>query len=207
MGLKADDPRSPYLQIAEDLREQIRTGRLTPGDRIAPSRELEKYYEVARMTVQHALDLLKAEDLIFSNQGRGTFVRSDINPAEIHPPAGAPDQSSTYRRLSAHIERIEGSVRELEERVRQIEGERLAEKASRPIRSARALSLASNSSISAAVMPPPASAGSPWPTCSSTPAPSRCSFRIMRSTQPSIHTDHHRTFEASMPHVCCIPDR
>jgi DNA-binding GntR family transcriptional regulator len=42
-------PVPPYLQIAEEIRRQIRTGELAPGSRITEA-EIVETYEVARST-------------------------------------------------------------------------------------------------------------------------------------------------------------
>jgi GntR family transcriptional regulator len=71
-------PQSPeplYLQLAGELRERIRRGELAPGDRLPPERDLVETYGVSRETVRQGLDVLKAEALIGSGPGRGTFVR------------------------------------------------------------------------------------------------------------------------------------
>ncbi len=69
-----NDPRPPYVQIADDLRSAITGGTLKPGDRIGSGRELAKRYGVAPMTVTNAISALRDEGLLTSWQGRGVFV-------------------------------------------------------------------------------------------------------------------------------------
>lgn len=64
-----------HLQLADELRGQIRRGELKPGDRIPPERTLVETYGTSRTTVSAALAVLKAEALVSSGPGRGTFVR------------------------------------------------------------------------------------------------------------------------------------
>ncbi|MFE5868308.1 GntR family transcriptional regulator [Streptomyces roseifaciens] len=71
-----DDPRPPYMQAAEVLRKEIQAGRLKPGDKLPSARDLQERYNLASSTVQNALRLLKSEGLIYSVQGRGSFVRN-----------------------------------------------------------------------------------------------------------------------------------
>lgn len=75
--LKAyDRSRVPlYVQVASVLRQRIESGRWAPGQKIATLVELEQEFEVARVTVRHAIDLLCEEGLLVTRQGRGTFVR------------------------------------------------------------------------------------------------------------------------------------
>jgi DNA-binding transcriptional regulator YhcF (GntR family) len=71
-----DDPRSPYHQIADDLRQAIARGDLKPSTRMKSSRELAAEYGVAAMTVHQAIRVLRDEGLVDSYQGRGVFVRA-----------------------------------------------------------------------------------------------------------------------------------
>ncbi|MEU5833216.1 GntR family transcriptional regulator [Streptomyces diacarni] len=64
-----------YEQIADDLREAIRAGELSPGDRLATEAELSKKYRKTLPTVRQALSLLQTEGLIEKRHGRGSFVR------------------------------------------------------------------------------------------------------------------------------------
>jgi DNA-binding GntR family transcriptional regulator len=76
MNLPLDeDGRAPYLQTAEALRRDISAGRLRPGDKLPSSRELQQRYQIASATVQNALRVLRDEGLVYSVQGKGTFVR------------------------------------------------------------------------------------------------------------------------------------
>ena len=63
-----------YIQIAEGLLDRIRSGRLVPGERLQPERELSEALGVNRRTVREALRMLEAEGLIERKQGIGTFV-------------------------------------------------------------------------------------------------------------------------------------
>ncbi len=75
MSLDPDDPRPPYIQIANAVRAAILTRTFAPGEQLPSGSELAKRYGVARMTVQQALRLLREEGLIVSRQGSGVFVR------------------------------------------------------------------------------------------------------------------------------------
>jgi DNA-binding transcriptional regulator YhcF (GntR family) len=75
MNLDPDDPRPPYVQVANAVRAAILTKAFKPGEKIPSGTELAKQYGVARMTVQQALRVLKDEGLIQSRQGSGVYVR------------------------------------------------------------------------------------------------------------------------------------
>src|SRR5689334_2439790 len=68
--------RPAFKQIADDIRRQIESGALSPGDRVPSEAQLISAYGVARMTVRQALSVLKAEGLLLAEHGRGVFVRS-----------------------------------------------------------------------------------------------------------------------------------
>ncbi|WP_369211609.1 GntR family transcriptional regulator [Streptomyces flavofungini] len=64
-----------YEKIADELRTEIRAGRLGPGDRLPSEAELIRSSGRSGPTVQQALRVLQAEGLIEKQHGRGTFVR------------------------------------------------------------------------------------------------------------------------------------
>jgi GntR family transcriptional regulator len=66
-----------YLQVAAVIRQRIETGHWRPGQKISTLEELEREFEVARVTVRQAVDLLRREGLLYCQQGRGTFVSGE----------------------------------------------------------------------------------------------------------------------------------
>ncbi len=77
-----NDPRRPYVQVADALRTAIREGTLPAGTRLPSGRELAAEYGVALMTVQRAIDVLRSEGLVRSHQGSGVFVRAGADTSE-----------------------------------------------------------------------------------------------------------------------------
>lgn len=67
-------PLPKHYQLSEILRRKISAGELQPGDRLPGENELCEQYAVSRGTVRKSLDTLVHEGLIFTEQGRGTFV-------------------------------------------------------------------------------------------------------------------------------------
>jgi len=55
--------RALYLQIADQLREQVVTGKLAPGSRLPSEHSLMAAYDASRDTVRKAIGVLKAEDM------------------------------------------------------------------------------------------------------------------------------------------------
>ena len=68
-------PEYLYLQLAELLREQIRSGKMPPRSRVPSLVDLAARYELAEMTVRKALRILIDEGLIETKPGRGTYVK------------------------------------------------------------------------------------------------------------------------------------
>jgi GntR family transcriptional regulator len=69
-----------YRQIAEDLRTQIESGRLEPGQQLQTELELRERYGASRNTVRDAIKWLSALGLVETKAGQGTFVIRKIIP-------------------------------------------------------------------------------------------------------------------------------
>lgn len=67
-----------YLQVADALRRRIEEGEWKAGEKILTLEQLEEEFQVARVTVRQAVDVLQVEGLVDRRQGKGTFVSSDI---------------------------------------------------------------------------------------------------------------------------------
>jgi GntR family transcriptional regulator len=65
-----------YAQIVSEIEQAIADGRLGPGDRLPPERELAVEHGVSRMTVRQALQTLESRGLLRRSIGRsgGSFV-------------------------------------------------------------------------------------------------------------------------------------
>jgi DNA-binding GntR family transcriptional regulator len=69
----AMEPQFPYREVADDLRDKIKSAELA---RQLPSRaKLAEEYGYAEMTIDRAIKLLKEEGLVYGIAGLGTFVR------------------------------------------------------------------------------------------------------------------------------------
>src|SRR5580658_7255159 len=69
-----------YRQIAEDLREQIESGGLQPGQQLRTEIELREHYGASRNTVRDAIKWLTTLGLVETRPGQGTFVVQKIDP-------------------------------------------------------------------------------------------------------------------------------
>ena len=77
--------------IYRQLFDAIVDGRLRPGERLPPTRELAERLAVARNTVTVAYERLAAEGVIVGHVGAGTFVSADARSPNLSrsAPAGA----------------------------------------------------------------------------------------------------------------------
>src|SRR5579872_6316410 len=66
-----------YVKIAETLRTEMSS--LGPNTALPTEHQLAKRFDVSRVTVRHALDLLQRSGLITRQRGRGTTT----NPPKI----------------------------------------------------------------------------------------------------------------------------
>lgn len=73
-------PEPIYRSIAEDLRRQIETGELRPGQQLQTEIELRDHYSASRNTIRDAIKLLVTRGLVETRPGQGTFVVERIVP-------------------------------------------------------------------------------------------------------------------------------
>jgi GntR family transcriptional regulator/MocR family aminotransferase len=82
LSLPVEDSQAPlFARIARALSDEIRRGRLKPGDALPGSRALAETLGVHRNTVLHAYGELEAEGWIASERARGTFVSPSLPPS------------------------------------------------------------------------------------------------------------------------------
>ncbi|HHY48038.1 MAG TPA: FadR family transcriptional regulator [Firmicutes bacterium] len=67
--------RRIYVEIVEQIRRSIAEGRLRPGDRLPPERELATQFGVGRPAVREALSALEMMGIIAIQPGQGAYVR------------------------------------------------------------------------------------------------------------------------------------
>lgn len=66
-----------YIALADTLKTDILEGRLAPGTKLPPQRELADYLDIHLSTITRAFKLCEQRGLICSVVGRGTFITSD----------------------------------------------------------------------------------------------------------------------------------
>lgn len=67
---------SKYGKILLEIEDQIRHGTLRPGDMLPTEKQYMAQYGVSRTTIQRAMNILVAHELVERIPGRGSFVKS-----------------------------------------------------------------------------------------------------------------------------------
>lgn len=112
-----------YVQIAEDLRQQIESGALERGGQLPTELELRARHNASRNTVRDAIKRLISQGLVETRPGQGTFVTTKVDPfvtvLTVNPRSGAAvDEMAAYlsevsakkRKPSATAPRVEVQV-------------------------------------------------------------------------------------------------
>lgn len=77
MTISRNNPLAMYLQIANKLKQEIFSKKYKPGEKIGTQRELEERFNVSKITVRKAIEVLQNEGLVMTSHGRGTFVKPE----------------------------------------------------------------------------------------------------------------------------------
>lgn len=86
-----------YEQLKQAIKKGIQTGEYPPGGRMPSEAELEKLYDVSRITVRRAVKELCEEEILERKQGKGTFVLDSAR--------------KTYNQLTRNVGGFHDSVR------------------------------------------------------------------------------------------------
>lgn len=101
MTIDRNADRAVYRQLADLLRQLIRSGNSSPGTILPSENQLIRDYGVGRVTVRNALALLRSEGLVTTRRGFGTQVRGAPSRTVVNVTAG--DQISA--RMPLDLER------------------------------------------------------------------------------------------------------
>jgi len=67
-----------YIDLARELMREIAHQRLEIGDRLGTEQELSDRYQLSRVTVRQALELLEREGYVSRKRARGTFIARQV---------------------------------------------------------------------------------------------------------------------------------
>ncbi|MEV4079097.1 GntR family transcriptional regulator [Nonomuraea fuscirosea] len=100
--------RPGYLQIADDLRSQIRGGSLAPGTPLPSTAQLAERYDASLSVVKMAVGILRNEGLVIGQQGKGVFVSNPGEASAAGDVAGeVAELRSAVQELSVRLARVE----------------------------------------------------------------------------------------------------
>lgn len=67
-------PTPLYIQVANVMKEKIKDGLYKQGEQLPKETALANLFQVSRITVRAALDVLSKENIVVKKQGKGTYV-------------------------------------------------------------------------------------------------------------------------------------
>lgn len=111
-------PRARYKQLVDQLAADIREGRLKPGTRLPPHRQLAAREGLALVTATRVYAELEAMGLVSGETGRGTFVKEFALPPGqgvdlLASAADMVDLSFNYPSLPGQAEMLRSALRQL----------------------------------------------------------------------------------------------
>lgn len=68
-----------YMQLRDSIIKKIEDGEYLPNEMIPSEREMAQLYDINRMTVKNAIEVLVRDGYLYRIQGKGTFVRGEKN--------------------------------------------------------------------------------------------------------------------------------
>jgi GntR family transcriptional regulator len=100
-----------YIQIIEQVRQQIASGKLKPGDQLPTVRALAADLRVNFNTVARSYRLLDEARAISTQQGRGTYILK-LPPPEVSERLRQEAMEAIARRYFDEAERLGFSVKD-----------------------------------------------------------------------------------------------
>lgn len=75
-----------YEQIAQQIKQEVSNGGFDAQRRLPTEKAFAEQFNVSRITVRKAIQLLSQEGLVETKQGKGTFVRSQAMRKNLKRP-------------------------------------------------------------------------------------------------------------------------
>ena len=91
-------PKRLSDEISEQIKQLIFQGKLKPGDKLPPERELAEHFNVGRPCLREALNRLRAIGFLDVKKQNGYYVRS-ASDEMVGPLKGITESSNLPRRL------------------------------------------------------------------------------------------------------------
>jgi DNA-binding GntR family transcriptional regulator len=106
--------RPEYLRIADQVKRQIREGKLKTGDKLPSEAEIMRDESVSRTVARQAISRLREDGYAYSHQGKGSF-------ATLPDESSSAKHSSEYEQINESLLTVLGEVRQLAARLDELE--------------------------------------------------------------------------------------
>ena len=73
-----DNGKPKYFSLMEQLRNDIVSGAIRPGEKLPSENELSQKYSLSRHTVRKALGILEQDGYVEAFHGKGTFCSENM---------------------------------------------------------------------------------------------------------------------------------
>lgn len=81
-----------YQSLVDQMKVDIKKGKLLPGTKLPPQRELADYLDVSFSTITRAYQLSQKQGLTYGRVGQGTFIAGNVNSPLVISRQGSTDQ-------------------------------------------------------------------------------------------------------------------
>lgn len=78
-----DNSKKTYEAIIDSIKTDIMCGKIRPGQKLPPERELAKKFNVSRTSVREALRTLEILGVVKSIQGSGNYITGDVEKSLV----------------------------------------------------------------------------------------------------------------------------
>lgn len=106
--------RPAYLQIADELKESIRSAKISPGEKLPSEATLMSQHGVSRTVARQAISRLREDGYAISHQGKGSF-------AALPGKGNRAKRSPEFEQITEYLSEVRQDVRRLAERMDQLE--------------------------------------------------------------------------------------
>ena len=83
--LEQDKNSKVYEQVIEEIKNQIKTGKLKKGDKLPSERDMVELFSVSRTSVREAMRALEVIGLIERKQGAGNYIKTNFDDSLFEP--------------------------------------------------------------------------------------------------------------------------
>lgn len=79
-----DNGKPKYFSLMEQLRSDIMSGAIRPGEKLPSENELSQKYSLSRHTVRKALGILEQDGYVEAFHGRGTYCSENMRHIKVY---------------------------------------------------------------------------------------------------------------------------